>query len=74
MQSASDVYSLMVGVQLVHKKLLGMFLCSGGFELVAPLLMSRCSSLLRVGVKNDADWRKRVCHMWHGCHRSSSQY
>jgi hypothetical protein len=59
--SASDVYSLMVGDQLVPKKLLGTFLCASGSELIAPLLASRCSSSLRLGVKNDADWRR---HMW----------
>ena len=60
MCSASDVYSLMVGDQLVPKKLLGAFLCASGSELIAPLLARGCSSSLRLGVKNDADWRRRM--------------
>jgi hypothetical protein len=68
MQSASDVYSLMVGDQLVSKILMGVFLCTSGSELIALLLVSRCSLSLRVKVKTDADWRER---MWRGCHLSS---
>ena len=63
MRRATDVYSLMVGDQLVPKQLLGAFLCASGSEIIAPLLVSRRSLLPRVGVKNDADWKR---HMWCG--------
>ena len=59
----------MVGDQLVPRELLGAFLCASGFELLAPLLVSRRSLLLIVGVKNDADWRRGVMRMWCGCHK-----
>jgi hypothetical protein len=65
MRSAGDLYSLMVGDQLVPNKLLGPFLCASSSELVALLLVSRRSLSPRVEAKNDADWRRR---MWHGCH------
>jgi hypothetical protein len=69
LRSASDVYSLMASDQLVPKKLLGTFLCTSSSKLVAPLLVSRHSSSLRVGLKNDADWRRRIRHMRCGCHK-----
>ena len=67
MQSADDVYCMMGGDQLVPQKLLGMLLCASVFEVVVVLLVSRRSLSLRVGVKNDADWRR---HMWRDCHIS----
>ena len=57
MWSAGDVYFLMVGDQLVPKKLLGVF-CT----------LAVLSSLLSVGVKDDADWRRRIWCMWHDHH------
>ena len=55
MQSAGDVYSLMVCDQLVPKNLFGTFLYASSSELVTALLVSRQSSLPRVGVKDGAD-------------------
>jgi hypothetical protein len=60
MWSAGNVYSLMASNQLVPKKLLDAFLWASGSKLVAPLLVSSRGSLPRVGVKNDADWRRRI--------------
>jgi hypothetical protein len=55
----------MVGDQLVpKKKLFGAFLCASGSELVAPLLESRRSLSPQAGVKNDADWRWRMCRSY----------
>ena len=69
MRTAGDVYSLMVGDQsMPKKKLLGTFLRVNSSKLVALLLVPRQSSSLRVEVRNDADWRRRIRCKWHGCH------
>ena len=61
MRNAGDVYFLMVCDQLGPKKLSGSFLRASRFQLIALLLVSRRCLMQRVGVKDDADWRR---HMW----------
>ena len=70
MRSAGNVYSLMVGEQLLPKKLLGTFLCASSSKLVVLFLVIRHSWSPRVKVKNEADWRRRMRCMWCGGHDS----